>query len=122
MASFDAFFPTLLKHEGGFVDDPVDRGGATNKGITMKTFQTCARQYLNTDPTLDNLKALTDAQAAKIYKSMYWDKVRGDDIALQRRQLLRQPLEGSVHIRAHNEQDGPGLDLRQGPDGKLQSF
>ncbi len=83
MASFDAFFPTLLEHEGGFVNDPADPGGATNKGITIATFQTCARQYLGIDPTLDNLEALTDAQAAKIYKPLYWDEVRGDDIELQ---------------------------------------
>ena len=83
MASFDAFFPTMLKHEGGFVNDPVDPGGATNKGITMGTFQNCAKQYLGIEPTLENLKALTDAQAGKIYKPLYWDKVRGDDIELQ---------------------------------------
>ena len=83
MASFDAFFPTLLKHEGGFVNDPVDPGGATNKGITMGTFQSCAKKYLNIEPTLESLKALTDAQAGKIYKPLYWDKVRADEIALQ---------------------------------------
>ena len=83
MASFDAFFPTLLKHEGGFVNDPADPGGATNKGITMATFQSCARRYLNIDPTLENLEGLTDAQAGQIYKPLYWDKVRGDDIELQ---------------------------------------
>jgi lysozyme family protein len=83
MANFDAFFPTLLKHEGGFVNDPVDPGGATNKGITMGTFQRCARQYLGIEPTLENLKALTDAQAGKLYKPLYWDEVCGDDIALQ---------------------------------------
>lgn len=83
MASFDAFFPTLLKHEGGFVNDPVDPGGATNKGVTMKTFQSYAKQYLGIEPTLENLKALTDAQAANIYKPLYWDEVRGDEIELQ---------------------------------------
>jgi lysozyme family protein len=83
MANFDAFFPTLLKHEGGFVNDPADPGGATNKGITMETFQNCAKQYLGIEPTLDNLKALTDAQAGKIYKPLYWDKVHGDEIELQ---------------------------------------
>jgi lysozyme family protein len=83
MASFDAFFPTLLKHEGGFVNDPVDPGGATNKGVTMKTFQACAMKYLGIEPTLENLRALTDAQAAKIYKPLYWDEVRGDEIELQ---------------------------------------
>jgi len=83
MASFDAFFPTLLKHEGGFVNDPADPGGATNKGITIATFQSCAKEYLGIDPTLANLKALTDAQAGKIYKPRYWDKVRSDEIELQ---------------------------------------
>lgn len=83
MASFDAFFPTLLRHEGGFVNDPVDPGGATNKGITMETFRNYAKQYLDIEPTLDNLKALTDAQAGKIYKPLYWDKVCGDEIESQ---------------------------------------
>jgi lysozyme family protein len=83
MASFDAFFPTLLKHEGGFVDDPADPGGATNKGVTLETFTRYARRYLGIEPTLDNLKALTDAQAAKIYKPLYWDEIRGDEIELQ---------------------------------------
>jgi len=83
MADFDAFFPTLLKHEGGFVNDPIDPGGATNKGITMGTFQKCAQKYLGIDPTLDNLKALTDGQAGKLYKPLYWDKIRGDEIELQ---------------------------------------
>jgi lysozyme family protein len=83
MADFNAFFPKLLGFEGGFVDDPADPGGATNKGITMKTFSGCARNLLGIEPTLGNLKALTDEQAGKIYKALYWDKVRGDDIALQ---------------------------------------
>lgn len=83
MANFNDFFPTLLKHEGGFVNDPVDPGGATNKGVTMKTFQACAMKYLGIEPTLANLKALTDAQAAKIYKPLYWDEVRCDEIELQ---------------------------------------
>jgi len=83
MANFEAFFPTVLKHEGGFVDDPADPGGATNKGITLGTFQGCAKRYLGIEPTLENLKALTDAQAAKIYKPLYWDKVYGDEVDLQ---------------------------------------
>jgi lysozyme family protein len=83
MANFDAFFPTLLKHEGGFVNDPADPGGATNKGITLETFRTCAQRFLGIEPTLDSLKALTDAQAAKIYKPLYWDEIHGDEIELQ---------------------------------------
>ena len=83
MADFQRFLPTLLAFEGGFVDDPVDPGGATNKGITMGTFRQYARRILGIEPTLANLKALTDAQAGRIYKPLYWDAIRGDDIALQ---------------------------------------
>ncbi|MFW2373814.1 MAG: glycoside hydrolase family 108 protein [Gammaproteobacteria bacterium] len=83
MANFDTFFPIMLKHEGGFVNDPVDPGGATNKGVTMGTFKNCAMKYLGIEPSLENLKALTDEQAAKIYKPLYWDKVHGDDIESQ---------------------------------------
>lgn len=83
MADFQRFFPTLLQHEGGFVDDPVDPGGATNKGVTFATFKECAQRLLNIAPTLASLKALTNEQAATIYKALYWDRIRGDDITLQ---------------------------------------
>ena len=83
MASFDQFLPMLLKFEGGFVNDPADPGGETNKGITMKTFATCSQQLLGIAPTSANLKALTDAQAGIIYKALYWDKIHGDDIGMQ---------------------------------------
>jgi lysozyme family protein len=83
MADFQRFFPTLLQHEGGFVDDPVDPGGATNKGITFGTFKECAQRLLNITPTVAALKQLTDSQAAVIYKALYWDRIRGDDITLQ---------------------------------------
>ena len=83
MASFDLFLPILLRFEGGYVDDPTDPGGETNKGITMATFRQCAHPLLGIDPTSQNLKALTDAQAGVIYKANYWDKMHGDDFQLQ---------------------------------------
>lgn len=83
MADFDLFLPMLLKFEGGYVDDPEDPGGETNKGITMATFRQCSHELLGIDPTSDNLKALTDAQAGIIYKARYWDAVQGDIINLQ---------------------------------------
>jgi lysozyme family protein len=83
MASFDLIFPTVLKFEGGYVDDPDDPGGETNKGITMAVFQECAHELLGIDPSSMNLKGLTDAQAGIIYKSRYWDKMLGDSFQLQ---------------------------------------
>jgi lysozyme family protein len=83
MASFDLFLPILLKFEGGYVDDPSDPGGETNMGITMGTFQQRAHELLGIDPTSQNLRALTPAQAGIIYKATFWNKMRGDAFTLQ---------------------------------------
>lgn len=83
MASFDIFLPILLRFEGGYVDDPDDPGGETNKGVTMATFCQCSHQLLGIEPTSQNLQALTDAQAGIIYRALYWDKMSGDDFQLQ---------------------------------------
>jgi lysozyme family protein len=83
MADFNLFLPKLLTFEGGFVDDPADPGGTVNKGVTLQTLLACSQALLGVAPTLDNLRALTDAQAGIIYKARYWDKLRGDEIANQ---------------------------------------
>lgn len=80
MANFNLFLPLLLKFEGGFTDNPNDPGGATNKGITLATFIRNAPAILGEAATLDNLKALTDEQAGRIYKPLYWDMINGDGI------------------------------------------
>jgi lysozyme family protein len=67
------YFPTLLSHEGGFVNHPNDPGGATNKGITLNTFKKYSKDLLNVQPTLGNLKRLSDSQAAAIYEAAYWN-------------------------------------------------
>lgn len=70
----------ILAHEGGFQSDPRDpgnaNGGATNKGITFATF----KQYVKRNGTVNDLKNVTDAQVAKVYKKHYWDKIKGDDL------------------------------------------
>lgn len=83
MANFDLYFPQLLIFEGGYVDDPYDPGGATNKGITLRTFQGHAQQLLQVAPTLANLQALTDEQAGILYRALYWDPLQCDRIQLQ---------------------------------------
>ncbi len=76
MNRFQICIPRILKHEGGFVNHPKDPGGATNKGITIATY----RRHIKRNGTVDDLKALTEAQAVKVYKAEYWDKVRGDEL------------------------------------------
>ena len=38
MAKFSYYKPMLTAFEGGYVDDPDDLGGATNMGITYRTY------------------------------------------------------------------------------------
>lgn len=84
MADFEKFAPLLLDSEGGFVDDPDDRGGATNRGITLETFEGWCRKHGYPRPTADRLKAMSVETWARITKELFWDKVGGDDIISQR--------------------------------------
>lgn len=79
MADYRILKPFILKWEGGFVNDPNDSGGATNKGVTLATF----RRYKGESATVDDLKAITDEEWTNIYKTMYWDKFKADEIKSQ---------------------------------------
>ena len=76
MAKAELLKPFILRWEGGFVDDPLDRGGATNKGITIGTF----RNFYGKEATVEQLKNITDEQWLHIFKCGFWDKWKADDI------------------------------------------
>ncbi|WP_226780381.1 glycoside hydrolase family 108 protein [Oceaniglobus trochenteri] len=67
----------VLIHEGGYVNHPKDPGGATNKGITHRTYTAWLRQH---NQPVRSVKEITDEEVAAIYKAQYWDAVRGDDL------------------------------------------
>ena len=79
MADYKILKPFILRWEGGFVNDPNDSGGATNKGVTLATY----RRYKGEDATVADLKVITDEEWTIIYKQMYWDKFKADEIASQ---------------------------------------
>ncbi|MCX5545763.1 glycoside hydrolase family 19 protein [Paraburkholderia sp. CNPSo 3076] len=72
-ARFEKVSKIILFNEGGFVNDPNDSGGATNKGIAWATWQAYAKEDVGVEPTLNNLKSLTDDQAKAIYLKRYWE-------------------------------------------------
>jgi lysozyme family protein len=61
-----AAIANVIHEEGGYVDDPVDRGGKTRFGISQKSY-----------PKLD-IASLTLEQAEHIYYTDYWVSIRGD--------------------------------------------
>ena len=75
------YMPTLLEHEGGFVNHKNDPGGATNRGVTLNTFKKYSIGVLGVEPTIDNLKRLTDSQAGAIYEVGYWNPSKATNIS-----------------------------------------
>ncbi|TGP25906.1 hypothetical protein EN828_10505 [Mesorhizobium sp. M2D.F.Ca.ET.185.01.1.1] len=74
--NFQRALSLVLKSEGGWSDNKADPGGATMKGVTLANF----RRYVQADATKDDLRHITDAQLATVYKRFYWDAVSGDDL------------------------------------------
>jgi lysozyme family protein len=66
----------VLKSEGGWSDNPADPGGATMQGVTLTNF----RRYVKADASKADLRAITDAQLAIVYRKFYWDAVAGDEL------------------------------------------
>lgn len=67
--------PWVLVHEGLYVNDPKDPGGATMRGITQRVYDGFrARQGL----PLRSVKHITDQELQMIYRLQYWDVVQGD--------------------------------------------
>jgi lysozyme family protein len=75
-SNFEACLREVLKHEGGFVNHPKDPGGATNLGITKATLEA----YRGRKVTVAEVRALTVAEAAKIYHQNYWQTIKGDTL------------------------------------------
>ncbi len=83
MAEVQELKPFILKWEGGFADDPLDRGGATNKGVTIATFKEFCKRKGYGIPDKQRLKGISEAEWLEILKTMYWDKWRADEIESQ---------------------------------------
>ncbi|WP_196786517.1 glycoside hydrolase family 108 protein [Burkholderia territorii] len=72
-AKFKKISAIILQHEGGYSNRANDKGGPTNHGIAWNTWQSYAMEDLGVEPTIDNLKNLTNDQAEKIYLKRYWE-------------------------------------------------
>lgn len=72
---FEQALTTILRFEGGYVNDPDDPGGATNKGIIQKTYDSYRRvKGLDERP----VRQITDEEVREIYERDYWRAVRCD--------------------------------------------
>lgn len=74
--NFPASLNLVLKHEGGYVDHPLDPGGATNMGITIGTLS----EWIGRKALKSEVKNISGTTVSAIYQAKYWDNVRGDEL------------------------------------------
>lgn len=78
MADFNIAIKKILHHEGGYVNNPNDPGGATNFGISLRFLKDHIEGDFNKDGVvnINDIKNMTIEQAALIYKVFWWDKYK----------------------------------------------
>ncbi|MDX0427983.1 N-acetylmuramidase [Sinorhizobium medicae] len=76
-SSFKAALARVLVHEGGYVNHPRDPGGATNQGITQRTYD-AYRRSKKLAPR--SVQKLTAPERDAIYRRQYWDAIKGDKL------------------------------------------
>ena len=74
--NFEQCLALVLKHEGGFVNNPKDPGGMTNLGVTKKVWEA----YVGHPVDESAMRALGPQDVAPLYKKQYWDKISGDSL------------------------------------------
>lgn len=81
MAKVELFAPKILAYEGGFGDDPTDRGGATNMGVTLSTWKKVGYDKDGDgDIDADDIRLLSKTDAITVLKRNYWNRWRADQI------------------------------------------
>ncbi len=85
MAKVDILLPFILSFEGGFSNHPADKGGATNKGVTIATWrQVGYDKDGDGDIDVDDLRLLTDADVRdRVLVPHYWNRWKADLITSQ---------------------------------------
>jgi lysozyme family protein len=74
MAAKDIIQKMITTWEGGFVNNPADKGGATKYGITIGTLG----KYLGRAATVDEVRNLSMETAISIYERYYFNEYKID--------------------------------------------
>ena len=81
MANFKEAIDKVLEHEGGYVNNPLDLGGTTNFGISLRFLQS-----IDATANIETIKNLTLEEAEELYFNHFWlssncDKIKSQSIA-----------------------------------------
>lgn len=98
MSDFDRALTFTLGWEGGYTNDPVDPGGATNLGIIQTEYDAWRHDH---GQSPQSVRYITKAEATQIYQSEYWNPCRCAD--------LKWPASLAVFDTAVNMGVGRGI-------------
>ena len=88
--SVDQLIDSLIDREGGYVNHPADKGGPTCFGVT----EAVARAHGYTGP----MRYLPRAEAAAIYRRIYWLRPRFDEVAKRSPTLAAELFDTGVNM------------------------
>ena len=101
--------------EGGFSNDEQDPGGATNHGVTKRTWEA----FVGHEVTVEDIQALTIDDVSPLYRQRYWDAIRGDDLPVGVDYALFDfAVNSGVHEATKKLQEVVGAE----PDGELGDY
>ena len=86
----DGLIDALIDREGGFVDNPADKGGPTCFGVT----QAVARANGYAGP----MRQLPRSEAVAIYTRLYWARPRLDQVASRSARLAAELFDTGVNM------------------------
>ena len=86
----DALIDALLDREGGYVNHPADRGGATCFGITEAVAR--AHGYRGA------MRGLPRQDAVEIYRRLYWLRPRFDAVAMRSGRIAAELFDTGVNM------------------------
>ncbi len=76
--TFDKIMEYVFDDEGGYVNHPKDPGGATNMGVTQRTYDGYCRQK---GIQSKSVKDLTREEAKKLYYELFWGPSGAKELA-----------------------------------------
>ena len=93
MSEFSLAIPTVFEHEGFYSNDPNDRGGPTQYGISLQLLKALADEdgdgFLDGDinhdgiVNIDDIRLIDMSTAGDLYQSLFWDRYRLGELASQ---------------------------------------
>jgi lysozyme family protein len=139
MADFMPAFKVVFDREGGFVNSKIDRGGATNYGVSLRFLKGCGVDVIdldndgittelmgdmNNDGKVDiaDIRLLTPDHAKKLFFKYFWCVVNAGMIMDQRVATLlfdmavnSGPVEAARHLQMSLRHLGESITV----DGKI---